>query len=151
MPRVKQTRPNKGIGSQSRLAANRAPVTSMKRNKGISEKAKLTTCEVTEATGKIALGTKTFRMMGPFTTTLSSENFREDHGEDHHGQERIQDGPGESEHRSLVAEFDIPDDELTEQLPVTKERQEGAGGGVRRLIEPRVGRVAVSGCRPRHR
>jgi hypothetical protein len=38
---------------------------------GTSEKRKLTTCEETAATGKIALGTKTFRMMGPLRTTLS--------------------------------------------------------------------------------
>jgi hypothetical protein len=44
----------------------------MKRKSGTSEKTKLTTWEATDATGKIALGTKTFRMMGPFVTTLSN-------------------------------------------------------------------------------
>jgi hypothetical protein len=71
IPKAKQVRLKRGTGSHRRLGLKLAPRAIIKTKSGTSVKTKFTTCKITAATGKIALGTKTFRMMGPFLTTLS--------------------------------------------------------------------------------
>ena len=76
-----------------------------------------------------------------------AEGPGEHHREDGHGKEGIEDGPGKSENRSLIAKLDVPDHELAEQLSIPKEGQERAGGTVVRQIDSRLRREGVSSHR----